>query len=287
MLFMECFNYNNLKNEYGLSCIEDYVIYILSTYLSYWPQIFIKSYLSFGEILSLLSDGQEYSYFTGIERLQNTAQKQGLCKLVRCTSGRFDIETIYNKLFIMQVKENFIYEKYKRKMWRKDHYILFKHKEKDIFEFINDIPMDSGEFTFDKLKEIYNHNLIFVDVLPGIRLEKKLIAMKCLEHMSEHNPKKNKSPLHIKKEISYITLRDSIGIMKVVIKRMVVLLNLLGEEGLDMYYEDLCQLYSKVEYMKLRKKTIEEQINCAFEILEKDKCYYEILYKKLKAIKEK
>jgi hypothetical protein len=56
------FQESYFHNEYGLSCVEDYIIYILCKDTFDWPKIFYKSYYDIEEILNyLLFEGQEYS----------------------------------------------------------------------------------------------------------------------------------------------------------------------------------------------------------------------------------
>lgn len=48
------FQESYFHNEYGLSCVEDYIIYILCKDTSDWPKIFYKSYYDIEEILNYL-----------------------------------------------------------------------------------------------------------------------------------------------------------------------------------------------------------------------------------------
>lgn len=78
------FQESYFHNEYGLSCVEDYIIYILCKDTSDWPKIFYKSYYDIEEILNyLLFEGQEYSSIKFIERIQTTLINDGMLGLIQ------------------------------------------------------------------------------------------------------------------------------------------------------------------------------------------------------------
>lgn len=94
---MNQFNIKYLKNKYGLSCIEDYVLYLLVQKNRSWQQIFYKSFLEFSEILELMNSGQTYSCFKGIARLQEVGQSLGMLKLAYCKNNYFPYKEIKNR----------------------------------------------------------------------------------------------------------------------------------------------------------------------------------------------
>ena len=75
---MRQFDVKYLKNEYGLSCIENYILYLLAQTNGIWQQIFVESYIRFSEIFECLNCGQTYSYFKGIPRLQETGDRKSV-----------------------------------------------------------------------------------------------------------------------------------------------------------------------------------------------------------------
>lgn len=103
---MERFSINRLLNEYALSCIENYLLYLISEQRTDWSLIFWESYLPFRQIMKLIEMGQDYSHFNGVRRLQSIAEQQGICKLKYLNSDSLPKEIIYNYVFAMQVKKN-------------------------------------------------------------------------------------------------------------------------------------------------------------------------------------
>ena len=77
------FRESYFHNEFGLSCVEDYIIYILCKDTINWARIFFKSYVDIEEIINyLFLEGQEYSSIKFIERIQNTLIQNGMLNLV-------------------------------------------------------------------------------------------------------------------------------------------------------------------------------------------------------------
>lgn len=100
------FQESYFHNEYGLSCVEDYIIYILCKDTSDWPKIFYKSYYDIEEILNyLLFEGQEYSSIKFIERIQTTLINDGMLGLIQLNLE--EIERIEpGDIFLMELKES-------------------------------------------------------------------------------------------------------------------------------------------------------------------------------------
>ena len=126
------FQESYFHNEYGLSCVEDYIIYILCKDTSDWPKIFYKSYYDIEEILNyLLFEGQEYSSIKFIERIQTTLINDGMLGLIQLNLE--EIERIEpGDIFLMELKESATKELLNINTWRRDHYIMcYKRKEGD------------------------------------------------------------------------------------------------------------------------------------------------------------
>ena len=127
-------------NEYGLSCVEDYIIYVLCKETFDWPKIFYKSYYDIGEILNhLLFEGQEYSSIKFIERIQNTLINDGMLGLIQ-----LNLEEIVGiepeKFFLMELKESATKELLNINAWRSDHYIMCYKNTNGRYAYVNDRP---------------------------------------------------------------------------------------------------------------------------------------------------
>lgn len=246
---MEEFNINYLKNEYGLSCIEDYILYLLAQRTNNWQQIFFESYLPFCDVMECISKDQGYSYFTGVQRLQRTGEMLGLLKLSYYTNDNFPREFVEDKIFAMQVSENFVNDKFNTTLWRRDHYMLFQYKGNNTFEYINDIPKNVGCITTKEMSEIYERKIIVIEVNNVVQSNyQQLIqqlATKVILSRSERR--------YAEEDISFERLRDAIGINKVLVKRIESFIGLLDIPfSASNYYEMLCNYYIKAEYMRVR-----------------------------------
>lgn len=69
-----------LKKEYALSCIENYLLVILSQKYECWQSVFSESFMRLTDVIDSLGSAG-YSYFEGIPRLHTTAMEQGYVQL--------------------------------------------------------------------------------------------------------------------------------------------------------------------------------------------------------------
>lgn len=279
---VEKFDCNSMKNEYGLSCIEDYVLFLISQKLPYWPQIFVRSYLTFEYILQLLINGQDYSRFKGIDRLQVIGMQQGICALTIYDVKEFlGIETRNKGTFAIQVAEEYMLDRYKKKLWRDDHFILIRYKENDIYEYMNDYPLDSGVISLNKLNQIYRKKIVKIEIKDDGYISKEQLVEEALEWIDFQRGKITNCTYSFN-SITLEQLRDAVGILKVLVKRMEAFMLWVGEMlDLSEYYNYLCKAYMMLEYMRLKNPKNVEILNLIKEIREKDFYYSQKIYKQL------
>lgn len=246
---MEIFNTDNLKNEYGLSCIENYILYLLAQNNNSWQQIFYESILPFNNIMRLMIEGQTYSFFTGVPRLHRTCEKLGLLELSFYTDNNFPAKLVKNKVFLMQVSGEFMKKKFSMSPWRKDHYILFRYIGNDVFEYMNDIPPSVGRLTSMEIQRIYEKNIIMINILENVHCDYKALVKKFKEKLLSANDIQN----YNEEDITFEKLRDAIGISKVLVKRAEAFINMIGVPFFTNYYSFMCNYYIKAEYMRARR----------------------------------
>lgn len=283
---MVWFNCNDMKTEFGLSCIENYVIYLLSQKNVYWAQVFASSYLSLDRVMEQLKEGQSYSYFFGVERVHKIAVKQGKCNLEYYKIENLSDEIICNMgTFLVQVKETYMQDKYRKKLWRSDHYILVRYRGDNTFEYINDNPLDCGVITLVELKALQADNIIKLEICENSQRENSEIVEQLKSCISNQLKEETEYYKIIFNDLSVEQLRDGVSIVKVLIKRMEALFAILGEkEFLSDYYSYLSKCYLKIEYMRLKKVPMEDIVNLLSEIREKDIMNRQLIYSKLNAI---
>ena len=278
------FQESYFHNEYGLSCVEDYIIYILCKDTFDWPPIFYKSYYDIEEILNyLLFEGQEYSSIKFIERIQNTLINEGMLGLIQLNLEEIvDIEP--EKFFLMELKESATKELLNINAWRSDHYIMCYKTTNGRYAYVNDRPYITGNLEYSELQKYAGSEHAFIvqvihknigDVINRekvVQLEQKL---------------KSETLLSGDLYLAFEKIRDSIGIYRVVVKRLQAFFCSYGTSN---FIEDeikrIDDIYLRLEYMNIRKSSdlgkvitlISEAINIQKDVKKKALGRIDIIY---------
>ena len=271
-------------NEYGLSCVEDYIIYVLCKETFDWPKIFYKSYYDIEEILNhLLFEGQEYSSIKFIERIQNTLINDGMLGLIQ-----LNLEEIVGiepeKFFLMELKESATKELLNINAWRSDHYIMCYKNTNGRYAYVNDRPYITDNLEYSELQkyagreqalivQVINKNIgSVVNREKVVQLEQKL---------------KSETLLSGDLYLGFEKIRDSVGIYRVVVKRLQALFCSYGTSN---FIEDeikrIDNIYLRLEYMNIRKSydlgkvitLISEAINIQKDVKKKALGRIDIIY---------
>jgi hypothetical protein len=271
-------------NEYGLSCVEDYIIYVLCKETFDWPKIFYKSYYDIEEILNhLLFEGQEYSSIKFIERIQNTLINDGMLGLIQ-----LNLEEIVGiepeKFFLMELKESATKELLNINAWRSDHYIMCYKNTNGRYAYVNDRPYITDNLEYSELQkyagreqalivQVINKNIgSVVNREKVVQLEQKL---------------KSETLLSGDLYLGFEKIRDSVGIYRVVVKRLQALFCSYGTSN---FIEDeikrIDNIYLRLEYMNIRKSydlgkvitLISEAINIQKDVKKKALGRMDIIY---------
>lgn len=113
-----------LDNVFGLSCIENYLLYIMKSSNYEYKHLFHESFISFGELAkAFFEENVKYAYFDKIRRLQSVACEYELIKL-HITAG-FRKEVLKYDFCCVQVTSDYVKKQYGKEAWRDDHYILY------------------------------------------------------------------------------------------------------------------------------------------------------------------
>lgn len=246
------FQESYFHNEYGLSCVEDYIIYILCKDTINWTKIFYKSYYDIEEIINyLLFEGQEYSSIKFIERIQNTLVQDGMLALVHLNLK--DIEGIDpRQYFLMELKEDATKELLDIETWRSDHYVMCYKNTNGKYSYVNDRPYITGNLKYSELRKYAGKEHVLATQVINkdigtvinkgkiVQLEQKL---------------KSETILSGDLYLGFEKIRDSIGIYRVVVKRLQAFF---CSYGLSNFIDDeikrLDNIYLRLEYMNIRKK---------------------------------
>lgn len=262
-----------LKKEYALSCIENYLLVILSQKYECWQSVFSESFMRFAEVINSLGS-VGYSYFKGIPRLHTTAMEQGYVQLENI-EGREVFDNSNTEYYAIMVKEEYMRERYNVKLWREDHFILLCNKPDGTKKYLNDVPPDSGILDMSQILKVYKNEAII------FKLSDRVFEI------SEKNIKSNSCKIIDLLEISteqvnqeflltnINVLRDSVGIEKVLVKRQGEYLRLFDPDyDNNEYYNFLCKIYAKIEYMRLKNASKKKILEVIEEIKSADTEYY-------------
>lgn len=239
------------QNEYGLSCVEDYIIYVLCKDTFDWPKIFYKSYCDIEEILNyLLFEGQEYSSIKFIERIQTTLVNDGMLELIQLNLEKIEGAELED-YFLMELKESATKELLNINAWRSDHYIMCYKNTSGRYAYVNDRPYITGNLECSELQKyagreqglivrVINKNIGYViNREKVVQLEQKLRSETLLS-----------GDLYL----GFEKIRDSIGIYRVVVKRLQAFFCSYGTSNfIEDEIERIDNIYLRLEYMNIRK----------------------------------
>ena len=269
---MEKFDCNRLLKEYALSCIENYLLYLISQKKYQWKTIYCKSFMPFKNILKELYGGIGYSHFKGVKRLQDIAMEQGFSTL-EYLDNVDNLSDIENEYYAIQVTNKYMCEKYNYKPWRRDHYILLHNKMNcSVVEYLNDVPMDSGQMLFEDANKICDGVVILFNVKDNVNVDLDRAinnARLCIDKFGFNDTQIEWNNL------TFEIARDAVSISKVLVKRQIEFIKLFDNKFDEVnYYGYLTSIQTKLEYMRLKKIDISRCNDIMKEVLIYDDKYY-------------
>ncbi|MCL2591946.1 MAG: hypothetical protein FWD82_01150 [Defluviitaleaceae bacterium] len=261
------FDKGKLSDLHGLSCIENFLLYILREEQYAYKDLFYKSFLHFDEIIDIFFEKKvEYASFYNIKRIQDVAKENNIINV--------NVNSCLEPLFLdkhdyicVMVKPEYIKEKYKTELWREDHYILLSKAENSNFYYLNDTPRDTGLLSFDELKNIFSEYVIAFDINKNTSNEMKKVFLN--EFIKDLGTERN--DLIIPNISEFIMARDILGIHRVLRKRTYEFCSqYVNVDFLTPYLNSLDKYYALFEYMRLRDKVDYKKINEIFDLINKE-----------------
>ena len=261
----------------GLSCVENYLIYILLSEHQKIQFLYAKSYISFFDIVKVFcNENASYAYFNKIPRLQETAVDEGLISLN--VMADIDEAALNHEYCCVQVKPDYIAERYKRNFWRDDHYLLLceEHGRKRIF--LNDTPRDVFTADDEEVSCFYGGKTICFDMKTSLNQSIKDNLLYAFQ--SSILKSGNERNVFID---NLVVIRDILGILKATRKRIYEYCSMYVDAGfMREYLTGLEREYSALEYMRIRKKYDLDKVNQTLcEIQAQDIAIIELLRKKM------
>ena len=263
-----------MLDGYGLSCIENYLLYIFNVEMLPYQYLFFESSLSANEITkAFIDDGISFANFDKIRRLQSIASDYGFIDITYDSVINKEIFDCHDYICI-KVKPEYIKEKYNTTLWRDDHYILVSKIEDNKFSYLNDTPRDIGIFSLEELCETFAGKVIAFDIKRDINYR---IKENFAELLIEDLKNNTNEIIFANKNIdryNCIAARNIIGVCRILRKRLCefcsVYINI-NVEFMIPYIKWLDKCYVQVEYMRLRNKYNPEEIkNMLYRLSEND-----------------
>lgn len=251
------FDKDLLNGLYGLSCIENYVLYILRREGFSYQHLYFQSGLSFGEIVEeFIHRNARFAYFYRIKRLQNVAEENGLIQMI--SDSRADFSAMHNHDFAcVMVEPEYVKKKYHVDLWRDDHFILLSEIDKSRFHYLNDTPRDAGVISSEELKRICSGGMVAIDIGRDVTEELKR------EFLYQMIPSIRIDDVTAEYDIGDFGIaRDILGVCRILRKRLYEFSSQYLDSGFLIPYLNLLdKQYMSVEYMRLRKKTDRKKLN--------------------------
>ena len=267
-----------LRKESALSCIENYLLYLISQKNYTWEYIYYKSFALLSDIITGFSGDQDYSNYKGIERLHNVAADLGMVKIFRLPSST-NLKELNDKWYAIQVSTDYMVQKYNFKPWRDDHHILMHNLSKSgEVEYLNDVPSDAGVISIDEAQKLSVGEIVILSVEDEIPSKDKCFFIEGTKDILKSFDLEKNVVNDLKGSITLDALRDAVSVAKVLVNRHSELIKTYGLtiEGND-YYEYLSFVQSKLEYYRLRKSPAEKWMGMLEEIIVRDLAYNKML----------
>ena len=266
----------------SLSCVESYILYILSSLNYEYKHLYANSYASFYDIAHFfLDEKKRYAYFDCIPRIQTTAEA---CEIISMNSYNCsELGNIVNSdsYYLFNVKPNYITTRYGVAMWRDDHYMLLSSYDKvnSKLSYINDNPRDCGTMNADEILEAYNKGIIQIKLLGNINdLTKKSLYMDFCKSLNHSDQSYQFNEID-----DILSARDLVGILRILRYRLFEYYSLFIEcDFMVDYLKELDRKYSIIEYKRQRNRVdYKEIVNMLSTLQDMDKENIDKIKKKM------
>jgi hypothetical protein len=249
-----------LDNFFGLSCVENYLLYVYDILGYDYRPLYAKSFLPIYEIATAFCDQEvSYAYFDKISRLQDIAKEQGLIRLTNV----YDFwEGVDNYDYVcIRVTPDFVTQQYGQEFWRNDHFILLCKRNTDNWICLNDNPRDIFTIDDSDMPKIYADQSVCFNIFktPNDTIKKNMFDV--FREKIALPPKKYVFDFH-----NLIVARDMLGILRITRKRICKYCSLyLQMDFMTEYLHELDKAYVTLEYMRLRRNADFQKINQIFD----------------------
>ncbi len=248
----------------SLSCVESYLLYILSTNNYDYRYLYALSYVSFSEIMNyFFNERKRFEYYNGVPRLQQIASKYNIILIKDFDKLSINIDSKHD-YYLLRLCPEYIEETYGEVTWRDDHYVLLANYNDSMWTYINDNPRDCRTLNYNEMLTAYAGSLIRIDLVSGITDKMKdLLLQEFLDSMPEN---KKKCSTFSVDEI--IAARNALAILRILRRRIYEYCSqyICCDFMVD-YLNELDKQFSLIEYMRLRNRVDYSKIDNMFSSL--------------------
>ena len=249
-------NLNYFNELCGLSCVENLLLFILSANGIKDKVLFYDSYIDLAEIEgAFIYEDITYANFTKIKRLQNVATELGIIKMHLIDTSEIP-PLCENFFYCVLVNDNFMKNKFNRHSWREDHYILLFQFERENYCYVNDVPKYIGDISKSEFEQYYGGKIIAFELMQNEKsLDYRLFNNVALEKMCTEKKE------HILTCDNILMLRDIIGILKVLRRRLSIYFDIQYDTQVQAYFKLLEESYAILQYMIIRNRYDNDKVN--------------------------
>ena len=247
-----------------ISCVESYILASLKKMDYPVEYTYFESFISvqhaFNDYVHHIFN---FSYYDGIERIQNIASRLDLLKIKRNKTLSLPVFD-QRYMFLFSIKPECLLQSYGKQALRQDHYVYIKQLNED-YLYINNNPLHQKRITRPEIESFYDGEYIRVEFT-----EKQLEAQDI----------KNKMVFRICKELDYswskynindidlVDISNLFAYLNISWKRTDLLINALFNANLNIS-QVLNDTILKIAYMKMRNNWDREYITRVFTELDK------------------
>jgi hypothetical protein len=262
----------SLDELYALSCVENYILSYLRNKGINVSLLYYSSYIPFERIFKdFHNENMKYAYYGNLKRLQKVAEEKNLIEIIGCNNQSVNQLLKIDSYSLVGIKLDFFMEKYRKALWRPDHYIYIEKIDESSYYFLNDNPRDEGIIKRSELELLFNGEIIYFKKIGNI------VSDDVMEFINEfHEEILKERDLNIEyaliTEENLIKTRDFLGVLRISRKRIERFLNnFMNTDFMQDYLMMISKLYASIEYQRFRKKyEVQKIINSIREIQNND-----------------
>ena len=255
---------NRFNSLCSLSCVESYLLYLLSTYNYDYKYLYALSYVNFDEILNyFFTERKQYEYYDGVNRLQQIASAHNLISIQAIDCPYISIDSDYNH-YLLKLCPKYIEKTYGAATWRDDHYVLLTNFDETSWTYINDNPRDCKTLTCDEMMSAYAGSLIKIKLLSDVtdRVKDLLLG----EFHASISEDIKMYPIPLLHDI--IAARNALAVLKILRRRIYDYCSqYVSCDFMRIYLNELDRQFSSIEYMRLRNRIDYKEIENMFNLL--------------------